>query len=236
MKKLIGILIVLFFSAAYSQENGAEPPPPQEPVENPVPAAPVPVTYQSERNQYHGLLIGYWISPLMKMDATATQGTASGSGSFEFQMKSGLNIGYEWSQFKRQSWNNGILVDYVSVDFDEAKIKDSTSTTTVSVPGRLSILTVSYSGKYRWEEFYLPLGAGLASSSVSGNDGLLTKSIKTPVVFWIGVGFTPSEKIALELVSKAYSVTASTVTSNGTTLKPDPGTIAGLQINLKVLF
>ncbi len=189
----------------------------------------------TKKTEYRAILIGYWMSPKMKFDYNAT-GISSYGGTVEYSMKSSPVVGYEWSQFNQNSWNHGYQIDYTKVDFNTAIVTGGGAIASGSVNGSLSIVGLTYTGKYCWEKFYLPTGIGLSSSSVTGNDAAFTKTIRSVVGAWVGIGLHASEKLNLELVSKSYSVLGDMVTSGGFVISANTGYLAGLQLNAKILF
>lgn len=188
-------------------------------------------------NSYAAVIVGINVNNHLKIPVTATNSTSSESGTFDFSYDNSVSLGFEWSQFDNHSWNNGILIDYFTLQFNTLTASGSSSgTSSISVPGSMSLLTVAYAGKYVWEDFYLPLGIGLTSSSVNDNTGVFTKSLKAVVTAWVGIGLSFSKNFKMELVSRATSFTSDTVTSSGTTFTPSIGTLSGALLTGKFCF
>lgn len=190
----------------------------------------------SNGNSYAAFIVGINVNNHLKIPVTATNSTTSEAGTFDFSYNNSVSLGFEWSQFDNHSWNNGILIDYSTMQFDTLTASGPSGTSSFSVPGNMSFLTVAYAGKYVWEDFYLPLGIGLTSSSVNDNTGVFTKSLKSVVTAWIGIGLSFSKNFKMELVSRAASVTSDTVTSSGTTFTPSIGTLSGALLTGKFCF
>ena len=206
-----------------------------EPVVN-AEAKPLESTSTSTGNEtYTAFIIGYMLSPKITISGTALTGTLLESGTFEYNFSNAIKFGFEWSQFDRNDWNNGFLIDYTSLKFDTATVKSGSSSTSGSITGGMTILTVAYNGKYRWEQFYFPISLGLSSSTVDST-GSFTKTLQARAYAALGVGFSITKSFNLELTSNSNTVTGSTITSGGTTIYPDVGYLNYLQLNAKILF
>ncbi len=189
-----------------------------------------------DEQNYFGLSIGYMISPKMKIDIVATNGATSESGYFEYKFSNALRIGFEWSQFKRERWNSGFSVEYANPQFDSyTAYGNASGAASGSLTGGMTLLSISYAGKYRWDKVYLPTVMGITSSSVDST-GILTKTLTTSALFGLGVGFLINDNFALELTSNANTVTGGVVTSGGTTITPSTGYLSNLQISGKFHF
>jgi hypothetical protein len=159
-----------------------------------------------ESKSYKSLVIGFMLTPKILINGTAYNGSASEAGTFEYNFTSALKFGFEWSQFSKHSWNNGFLINYASLKFDKATSPGPISdTTTVSMAGGMTLLTIGYSGKYLWETFYLPLNLGLTSSTVDST-GYFTKAMKTQLYVGYGLGIAISEAFNFEITTNAYSI------------------------------
>lgn len=197
----------------------------------------MPEQKHSQRDSYSALVVSYVLSPKISFKGEFRDTTAFESGSLTYLLENAFKIGYEWSQFRRNSWNNGFFFDYIDLKFDSFKLKGDTSGEYYSeMTGGMTILTGAYSGKYRWDTFYLPVAAGFSSSTVDSS-GSLTKSIRTRALVSAGVGFAVHENFSLEFMTSAVSVIADSVTSGTVTIRPtELGYLTYSQISLKALF
>ena len=189
----------------------------------------------TESETYTAFIIGYMLSPKITISGTALTGTVLEAGTFEYNFSNALKFGFEWSQFSKNTWNNGFLIDYASLKFDSVTVKSGGSSSSGSLSGGMTILTVAYTGKYRWEQFYFPVALGLSSSTVDST-GSFTKTLQTRAYASLGVGFAITKSFNLEFTSNSHSVTGSTITSGGTTIYPDVGYLNNLQLDAKILF
>lgn len=212
----------------------AEPPTaeqntPTSPVENQIKSI-------NDEANYKSLIISYMLTPKISITGTAYDGANSEAGSFEYNFKNSFKLGYEYSQFSKNTWNHGFLMDYTNLKFDTATIKGSISApSTISLTGGMTLLTISYSGKYRWEQIYLPVGLALVSSTVDST-GSFTKTMEARILISYGFGIAITEQFNFEITTNAYSVNSSRVTSGTTTIVPNLGFLTHLQVNAKVLF
>ena len=204
-------------------------------VANPAPQ-PVPSMSYGASNDYKSLVIGYMLTPKILINGTAYSGTVSEAGTFEYNFTSALKFGFEWSQFNKHSWNNGFLFDYASLKFDEVTVTGAASgSSTASMIGGMTLLTIGYSGKYLWETFYFPLKLGLNSSTVDST-GYFTKAMKTQLLVGYGLGFAISDTFNFEITTNAYSISPITVTSGTTTIVSQLGYLTNIELNAKILF
>lgn len=145
-------------------------------------------------------------------------------------------MGFEWSQFRKESWNNGFSIEYANPQFDSFTVYGNVSgSTTGTLSGGMTLLSIAYAGKYRWDKVYLPTLVGITSSSVDST-GTFTKTLATRVLFGLGVGFLVNDKFALEFTSNSNTVVGSSILTGGTTITPDTGYLNYLQISGKFLF
>lgn len=187
---------------------------------------------KKEKASYQAFSVGYLLGPKATLDGYI--GTAYGN--LDYKFKNSLVLGYEWSQFEENSYNNGFAIEYTSLTFDSYSIGDSTGTLSGSLDGSLNILVALYRGKYVWNDFYLPFGVGYSSGSVSGNSAVLTRTAKTGYVLEIGAGFVVNEKIKIELIMKQMRFDLEKASVSGTAITPYPGKLNGTQLNLKYSF
>lgn len=195
----------------------------------------VETTYQS--NSYKALILGTTINPTMLMNINAIQGTTSEVGKYEYEGSSSFLLGYEYSQFNEDSWNNGINIDYVRVPLTTARFVGNTlGTASFSISDSITSISIAYAGKYRWSKVYLPIGLGFTSSTVDSN-ALFTRTLTTSSLAWLGIGLHVSEKFNIELLSRATAISGSTVVSSGITIKPaEYGYLRYFLLNFKILF
>lgn len=185
--------------------------------------------------QYGSLAINYVLSPKIVITSTIYSGSSSEVGTLEYNFDNAFKFGFEWSQFARNSWNNGFLIDYTSLKFSSFTLKGVSASTTSTITGGMTLLTVGYSGKYRWEQIYLPVNLGIASSTVDST-GSFTRTVAARTFASLGIGVAVNEKFNLELTSSAYGITAGNTTSGTTTLVPSVGYLSNLQLNSRILF
>lgn len=195
-----------------------------------------PNTEENSSRLYNAILVGININPSMKIDGKATSGGASENGTFEYKFNPSVHFGYELSQFNRNSWNNGFSLEFSKMNFDEATVSGSNSTTsTFSLTGSMSVFSVLYQGKYLWNSFYIPVATGFVSNSVDST-GSYTKTIKTRWMLGFGVGVALNNDLLLEFKSMAATVTSDSFTSSGVTYTPDVGYFSTAQITMKYLI
>lgn len=215
-------------------EKPSIPEKPLAPTTDNVPAfKPEPMT--SERN-YLGFSIGYMVTPKLKIDVFATNGSSSESGYFEYQFSNTLRLGFEWSQFMRDSWNNGFSVEYANPQFDSFTVFGTVSgSTSGTLSGGMTLFSLGYAGKYRWDRIYLPTLIGITSSSVDSS-GIFTKTLATRVLAGLGIGFLINDSFAIEFSSNSNTVAGSSVLTGGTTFTPESGNLNYWLINAKFRF
>lgn len=185
---------------------------------------------------YGSFYIGYIINPKILINVTAFDSTSSDTGTFEYTFSNAVTFGWEASQFRRHSWNNGIFVNYAALKFDKFSLTTTASGTgSGTLSGGMTLLTVAYAGKYRWDTNYFPFNVGFVSSTVDST-GTFTRTIAAKMLVSYGFGIALSEKFNLEFIAAANSLTSSTTTSSGTTIVPQPGFLTNFQINAKFLF
>lgn len=226
----------LFDNSLLTKNNiPSEIPKTEEVLQTPEKAEPKSNKISSEQD-YIALKISYILNPKIKIEGTAFSGTSSENGTFDYEFDNTINLGFEWSQFANNTWNHGVLIDYTSLKFNRTTITGSSSgTSVVTVSGGMTVLGISYIGKYRGDEFYLPVTLGITNSYVD-NSAAFTKTIATKALFGIGFGIAVNNNVNLELTSNATTVTSSSVTSSGTTIVPELGYFNYLQLGLKILF
>ncbi len=230
----------LFDAKLTQTEAKAEFPPPNELAIEKEKSAPAPPEERkvepTAKDSYGSFYIGYMLAPKIVINGTAFTGTSSERGTFEYKFSNAVTFGFEASQFRRNSWNNGVYVNYASLKFDTASLTGAVSgTTTVTMTGGMTFLTLAYAGKYRWETVYFPLNIGFVSSTVDST-GTFTRTMAAKVLVSYGIGFAMTETFNLEFITAATTVTSSTTSSSGTTIVPELGYLTNIQLNAKFLF
>lgn len=189
----------------------------------------------SNSKNYFSVFAGILINPKIKIPINVFSGTTAESGSFEYTFKQSYKVGIEWSQFSEHSWNNGLLIDYSRMEMDEASAYGSTSgSSTLKVTDSISIINIAYAGKYRWDNFYLPVYLGLSSSNVDSS-ALFTKTIQAKSYAGLGIGLN-IDSFSIELTSNSNAIDSSTVTASGNTVMPSMGYLNYLQLTIKFLL
>ena len=188
------------------------------------------------KESYGAFVMGYMLAPKILLNGTAYAGTSSERGTFEYKFSNTLTFGFEASQFRRNSWNNGVFFHYAALKFDTVTISGPVSgTSSGTMTGGMTILTLAYAGKYRWETAYFPLNIGFLSSTVDST-GSFTRTMAAKVLVSYGLGFAMTETFNLEFITAASTVTSSTTSSSGTTIVPELGYLTNIQLNAKFLF
>jgi len=185
---------------------------------------------------YGSFYIGYIINPKILINVTAYDSTSSDTGTFEFTFSNAVTLGWEASQFRRHSWNNGIFVNYAALKFDKFSLTTAASGTgSGTLTGGMTLLTVAYAGKYRWDTNYFPFNIGFISSTVDST-GTFTRTISAKMLVSYGFGIALTETFNLEFIAAANTLTSSNTTTSGTTIVPQLGYLTNVQINAKFLF
>lgn len=178
MKYFICIAILCFGYLSFAQESQ------QETEEN--------VTYKA-------ITFGYLINPNTSLETTDYYSFSSEKANYSYSFKDSFSLGFEWSQFNKNSWNHGISINYMNLK------SDSTSTTSTfhgavskaELPGDLTIFSLGYSGKYRFENFYIPTQIAIATSSVDSKSRI-TQSLKPHALLSVGAGFIVHDRVVIE--------------------------------------
>ncbi|KHD87418.1 MAG: hypothetical protein OM95_14640 [Bdellovibrio sp. ArHS] len=194
----------------------------------------------STKESYFSIGLGLVFSPKAKMDFKYYSGATQLSGNAEFDFGSAISLNGEWSQFKKYSWNNGVLLSYVNMKLDKGTVALAGQSSSGTIADSdLSILTAAYAGKYRWHTFYLPVYAGLSNGILNSKDQFL-KSVTTRVFVALGAGYVINDILNLETmlnVHTTYSAGGTYTSSSGTyTLVPEVGSLTYLQIVIKAIF
>lgn len=188
------------------------------------------------KESYGSFYIGYILNPKIVVNVTAFDSTSSEAGTFEYTFSNAVTFGWEASQFQKHSWNNGIFVNYAALKFDKFSVTSAASgTTSGTLSGGMTLLTIAYAGKYRWETNYFPFNIGFISSTVDST-GTYTRTIAAKMLVSYGFGIALSEKFNLEFIAAANTLTSSTTTSSGVTIVPETGYLTNIQVNAKFLF
>jgi len=190
----------------------------------------------SSEDEYKAFSIGMWMNQKLHYDLKISDGTQSESGYADYSLSNSLVFGYEWSQFTQEQWNHGFTIDFTQVAFSSVSVySPSSGTLSGSIPGKMNIINIAYSGKYRWENGYLPTGIGLSSGSTSGAEGIV-KDFSPSLVMWLGFGLAVTPKANFEIISKAIAFNGKPFTSGGLTLTPESGMMSSLEVAGKFRF
>ena len=99
----------------------------------------------------------------------------------------------------------------------------------------LTISTLYFNAIYRWTMFYIPFGLNFSGVAVDNPPPALL-GLKGNVGAQLGIGFLIDDRFALEIISRALTVTAQSYTSGTTTLNLGNGFLTGGQFTGKYLF
>jgi hypothetical protein len=230
----------LFNTELVKSETEPTPPAEQMPTVTNSPSANSQASTQqsntSINSSYASFVIGYRLLPKISIPISGYSVSGSDSGDFDFDLDNALTLGYEWSQFRQNSWNNGFQINYTNMKINNATLSTRNSgSSSVALSDTFTEFQINYVGKYFWEKVYFAYEFGVASST-NNAAGLFTKTMASRFHSALGLGINISEKFNLEVTTNSNSIDSSSVTISGVTLKPDLGYLRYIQLTGKFLF
>ncbi len=214
-----------------------------------VPNPPKPINAETEKPNTtrlpwtFGAGIGYVTKSTATFDSMtlvdgANNVTYKGSGSLDYEPA--FTVSVEARKLAESSWG---FIGQVYYDSDRKVTGGSVKSGNYSAvftgenPSKLQLIVVSGSAAYRWHDFYLPFGLNYSiptftPSKTSTND---SDTIQGGIGAQLGVGFYVSDNAALELSSRATSVSFKSKTGS-TVLDWGTGNITNLIFGAKFFF
>lgn len=187
------------------------------------------------KRSYSSLFIGPFYGTKIRMAGTAFSSTASEKGAIEYSTKTNVYFGFEWSEFKRFSWNNGLEFSFNHIILDTVTISSSFGSSNGIISGEIGFYNFSYSGKYMWEQIYLPVGIGLTAVKYSEDIPIL-KATKGSLISWLGIGVNVNPFLSLEFQSRVQMLRVDEVSSGTVRIIVDTASVTGAGVVAKFLF
>lgn len=183
-----------------------------------------------------GLTFGLVFNPRIVIPVTRVTGATTEKGQLKYDLQNSLQISLEFSQFDKNSWNHGVKIDYTRFEFESVQFEgDNSGSITSAVNGALNLLTAAYVGKYRWDQFYIPLQVGVVTASNNTSDEF-TKSIKVAGYLALGAGYVFTDQFAAEFSTSLYGIKSDTTTVGATTTVPENGALGYFELTAKFML
>lgn len=186
--------------------------------------------------EYTALHLGYMSNPSIVVKGTESNGMFMGSTRMEYNLQESIKIGFEWTEFQKDRWNNGVFADYAKLKFSKIDTESTVYPDSVApIDGSLSLVSIGYTGRYRWDQIYVPIYIGWVHSSVQSM-AILTKTMRSTIYNALGIGFVVSDKLNVELLFSAYEIKGDRVESGTAWLDPRPARLDSIAVGFKILL